>query len=82
MHRGHLIWWQSSQYRSCSGGYSEKFDRGARGSNVCSSSSSSSDITGCGRGFTGLALCGDSLDLRFLEGSGTEASAHGQEMNV
>lgn len=91
MHRGHLIWWQSSQYRSCSGGYNEKLDRGDLGSKVCSSSSSPSCVLICFCGFfsssaalarSGVGFCGDSLDLRFLSGSGVGVSAHGHEIYV
>jgi len=42
-HRGHRIWWQSSQYSRCSRGKRLKLARGALGSNVRSSSCSISE---------------------------------------
>lgn len=88
IHRGHLIWWQSSQYRSCSGGKREKLERGDLGSKVCSASSSWSSSP-FDSFFSSLVasvcsgvgdFCGEPLDLRFLAGSGTGVSAQGHEM--
>lgn len=57
-------------------GYKEKLERGERGSKVFSSSSDSISGGACSD------FWGDSLDLRFLDGSGTGVSAQGHEMNV
>ena len=92
IHLGHFIWWQSSQYNNCSGGYSEKLARSDRGLNVCSDSSSISSLS-ASKSSTGIVfgvglrgedcfLGESSREFRFGSLEGLLCCAHGHDMNV